>query len=142
MKEKTQPMKKLFSTRYSENAVSFSLLLLRLAAGGLMLPHGFDKLIHFVEKAKDFPDPLHIGSVASLSLVIFAEFFCAVLLVAGLMTRLAVIPLLITMAVAVFIIHNSDVLGEAEHATLYLSAYVVLLLTGPGKVSLDRMLGN
>jgi len=46
------------------------------------------------------------------------------------------------MGVAVFVIHHSDVFGEAEHATLYLSAYLVLLLTGPGKVSLDRMLGN
>jgi putative oxidoreductase len=46
------------------------------------------------------------------------------------------------MAVAVFIIHHGDVLGEAEHATLYLAAYIVLLFTGPGKVSLDRMLGN
>ncbi len=135
-------MKKLFSTRYSENAVSFSLLLLRLAAGGLMIPHGFDKLIHFVAKAKEFPDPFHVGSVISLSLVIFAEFFCAVLLVSGLMTRLVVIPLLVTMAVAVFIVHHGDVLGEAEHATLYLAAYIVLLFTGPGKVSLDRMLGN
>ncbi len=135
-------MKKLFSTRYSENAVSFSLLLLRLAAGGLIIPHGFDKLIHFVEQAKTFPDPLQVGSVVSLSLVIFAEFFCAVLLVGGLMTRLVVIPLLITMAVAVFIIHHGDLLGEAEHAALYLTAYVVLLFTGPGKISLDRMLGN
>ncbi|MFM7646399.1 MAG: DoxX family protein [Sphingomonadales bacterium] len=135
-------MKKLFSTRYSENAVSLALLLLRLSAGGLMIPHGFDKLIHFVERAKDFPDPFHIGPAASLSLVIFAEFFCAVLLIAGLMTRLVVIPLLVNMAVAVFIIHNSDIWGEAEHATLYLASYLVLLLTGPGKFSMDRMLGN
>jgi len=135
-------MKQLFSTRYSENGVSFALLLLRLAAGGLMIPHGFDKLIHFVERSKDFPVPFHIGTAASLSLVIFAEFFCAVLLIAGLMTRLVVIPLLITMGVAVFIIHNSDFLGEAEQATQYMVAYVVLLLTGPGKFSLDRLLGN
>jgi putative oxidoreductase len=135
-------MKKLFSTRYSENAVSFSLMLLRLAAGGLMIPHGFDKLIHFVAKTKDFPDPLHVGSVISLSLVIFAEFFCATLLVAGLMTRLVVIPLLITMAVAVFITHHGDIMGDGEQATLFLTGYIVLLFCGPGKISFDRMLGN
>jgi putative oxidoreductase len=105
-------MKKLFSTRYSENAVSFSLLVLRLATGGLMIPHGFDKLIHFVAQSKDFPDPLGVGSVVSLSLVIFAEFFCAALLIAGLMTRLVVIPLVVTMAVAVFITHHGDVMGD------------------------------
>ena len=91
---------------------------------------------------KEFPDPIHLGATVSFSLVIFAEFFCAVLLVAGLMTRLVVIPLIITMGVAVFMIHNSDFFGEAEQATLYLAGYLVLLVAGPGKVSMDRMLGN
>jgi putative oxidoreductase len=135
-------MKKLFSTRYSENAVSFSLLVLRLATGGLMIPHGFDKLIHFVAQSKDFPDPLGVGSVVSLSLVIFAEFFCAALLIAGLMTRLVVIPLVVTMAVAVFITHHGDVMGDGQQATLFLAGYIALLFCGPGKISFDRMLGN
>ena len=135
-------MKKLFSTRYTETAASFSFLLLRLAAGGLMIPHGFEKLIHFEKNVTSFPDPLHLGGTLSLSMVIFAEFFCAILLVAGLMTRLALIPLLITMAVAVFMVHHGQVVGEAEHAALYLAAFMALLLTGPGKFSFDRMLGN
>lgn len=135
-------MKKLFSTRYSDNGISFSLLLLRIALGGLMIAHGFGKLTQFVTVAKTFPDPLHLGTTISLSLVIFAEFFCAVLLVLGLMTRLVTIPLIITMAVAVFMIHKSDFFGEAEQATLYLAGYVALLFSGPGKVSMDRMLGN
>ncbi|MBM3411998.1 MAG: DoxX family protein [Bacteroidetes bacterium] len=135
-------MKKLFSTRYSENSIAFSLLLLRLTLGILIIPHGFYKLTKFTTVVKDFPDPLHLSSTVSLSLVIFAEFFCAVLLVAGLMTRLVVIPLIITMGVAVFMIHNSDFFGKAELASLYLAGYIVLLIAGPGKVSMDRMLGN
>jgi putative oxidoreductase len=58
------------------------------------------------------------------------------------MTRLVTIPLIITMAVAVFMIHKSDFFGEAEHATLYLAGYIALLFSGPGKISMDRMLGN
>lgn len=135
-------MKKIFSTRYTENSIAFSLLLLRLALGVLMIPHGFEKLTKFTTVVKEFPDPFHLGATVSLSLVIFAEFFCAVLLVAGLMTRLVVVPLIITMGVAVFMVHNSDFFGEAEHATLYLAGYLVLLVAGPGKVSMDRMLGN
>jgi putative oxidoreductase len=81
-------MKKLFSTRYSDNSLSFALLLLRIAMGGLMIAHGFEKLTQFVTVAKTFPDPFHLGTTISLALVIFAEFFCAVLLVLGLMTRL------------------------------------------------------
>ncbi|MBM3413890.1 MAG: DoxX family protein [Bacteroidetes bacterium] len=135
-------MKKLFSTRYTENSIAFSLLLLRLTLGSLMIPHGFAKLTKFTTVVKEFPDPLHLGATVSLSLVIFAEFFCAVLLVAGLMTRLVVIPLIITMGVAVFMVLNSDFFGEAEIATLYLAGFLVLLVAGPGKVSVDRMLGN
>jgi putative oxidoreductase len=135
-------MKKLFSTRYTENSIAFSLLLLRLTLGILMIPHGFSKLTKFTTVVKEFPDPIHLGATVSLSLVIFAEFFCAVLLVAGLMTRLVVIPLIITTGVAVFMIHNNDFFGEAEQATLYLAGYLVLLVAGPGKVSMDRMLGN
>ena len=135
-------MKKLFSTRYNDNSISFSLLLLRLAMGGLIIHHGFEKLTNFVRVARSFPDPFHLGSTASLSLVIFAEFFCAVLLVAGLMTRLVVIPLIITMAVAAFMIHKGEVFGQAEMSALYLAGYLVLLFAGPGKVSMDRMLGN
>jgi putative oxidoreductase len=135
-------MKKLFSTRYSDNSISIALLLLRLAMGGLMIAHGFEKLTQFVKVAKTFPDPFHLGTTISLSLVIFAEFFCAVLLVLGLMTRLVTIPLIITMIVAVFMIHKSDFFGEAEHATLYLAGYMALLFAGPGKASMDRMLGN
>ena len=107
-----------------------------------MLPHGFDKLIHFIARVKDFPDPFHIGSTISLSLVIFAEFFCAALLLVGLMTRLVSIPLIITMGVAFFMIHNHDFVGDGQMAALFLSGYLVLLIAGPGKISLDRMLGN
>ena len=135
-------MKKLFSTRYTENSLSFSLLLLRLAMGGLIIPHGFEKLIKFMTMVKEFPDPFHLGSTASLALVIFAELFCAVLLIAGLMTRLVVIPLIVTMCVALFMVHNSAIFGKGEHAALYLAGFLVLLLTGPGKLSMDRMLGN
>lgn len=135
-------MKKLFSTRYNDNGISFSLLLLRLTMGGLVIRHGFEKLTHFVAVARSFPDPFHLGANISLSLVIFAEFFCAVLLVVGLMTRLAVIPLIIVMSVAAFMIHKGDIMNTAEMATLYLAGYLVILFAGPGKVSMDRMLGN
>ena len=72
-------MSRFFSTKYNEGALDFSLFILRLTGGGLMVKHGFDKLIHFTDTVKKFPDPIHIGSTLSLALVIFAEFFCAVL---------------------------------------------------------------
>jgi putative oxidoreductase len=135
-------MKKLFNTKYSDKSISFALLVLRLAIGGLMFPHGYKKLMNFAAKSSTFTDPFHIGGPASMGLTIFAEFFCAVLIVLGLMTRLATIPLIVTMSVALFIAHKGEIFGDGEHATLYLAGYIVLLFTGPGKISMDKLIGK
>jgi putative oxidoreductase len=83
-----------------------------------------------------------LGSSVSLSLTIFAELFCALLIVIGLFTRLATIPLIVTMCVALFKAHNSDFFGEGEMAALYLGAFITILLTGPGKYSVDGISGK
>lgn len=135
-------MKKLFSTKYSDNSISFALLLFRLSLGGLMIPHGFKKLMNFAAKSANFSDPFGIGGPASMSLTIFAEFFCAIFIVAGLMTRFACIPLIVAMSVALFFSHNGEIFGDGEHAALYLIGYIALLFTGPGKISMDRLVGK
>jgi putative oxidoreductase len=83
-----------------------------------------------------------IGQAASLSLTIFAEFFCALFIIIGLFTRLFVIPLIVVMCVALFKVHNADFMGQGEMATLYLAGYLVLLFVGPGRVSIDAMIGK
>ena len=78
----------------------------------------------------------------SLYLAVFAEFVCAILLVIGLFTRLSLVPLIITMAVAAFIVHGGDGIKEMEFALIYLSAYVALILTGPGAHSVDAKISR
>jgi putative oxidoreductase len=135
-------MKKLFSTKYSDRSVSFALLVLRLTLGGLMIPHGYSKLMKFAAKSSSFADPFHIGSPLSMSLTIFAELFCAALIVMGFMTRLACIPLIVAMSVAVFHSHHGEISGDGEHAALYLGGFIALLFTGPGKISMDKLIGK
>ena len=94
--------------------------------------------MHFAQKAPRFADPFHVGSTTSLSMVVFAEFFCSVFIILGLFTRLACIPLIIAMSVALFIANKGDFFGAGESAGLFLTCFVALLFTGPGKVSLDR----
>ncbi|MDX1408063.1 MAG: DoxX family protein, partial [Saprospiraceae bacterium] len=65
---------------------------------------------------------------------------CAALLVAGLATRLAAIPLMITMAVAFFLVHADDPVLDREVAMLYLVVYAVIYLIGPGRFSLDQLI--
>lgn len=136
-------MRKLFSTRASDTAFSFATLLLRLGAGSLMLvDHGLDKLMHFSQKAGKFADPFHTGSTTALALTVFAEFFCSAFVVFGLFTRLACIPLVIAMSVALFYANKGQFFGVGESAGLYLACFLVLLFLGPGKVSLDRFIGR
>ena len=135
-------MGKLTSTSYTTGAFNAGVLLLRLGMGALMMKHGYDKLIHFAKYKSQFINFLGIGQSTSLSLVIFAEFFCALFILIGLFTRLATIPLIIVMCVALFKAHNADFLGEGEMATLYLSGYLALLFIGPGKISIDGMMGK
>ncbi|MFT4092996.1 MAG: DoxX family protein [Niabella sp.] len=135
---------KLMTSKYSEPSVSIALLLLRLTAGALMLAnHGMKKISNFSHiAAKGFADPFHIGSKASLSLTIFAEVFCSALIIAGLLTRIAAIPLIIAMIVALFIAHGGQIFGDGESAGIYLAIYITLFLVGPGKYSLDKKIGK
>jgi putative oxidoreductase len=135
-------MKKLLSIKYSAGAFNAAMLLLRIAMGAIMMHHGYDKLVNFAKYKAQFINFLGIGQAASLSLVIFAEFFCALFIIIGLFTRFSVIPLIITMCVALFKTHHSDFMGDGEMASLYLAGYIVILLLGPGRVSVDGMMGK
>ena len=135
-------MKKLLSIKYSAGAFNFAILLLRLVVGILIMNHGYDKLIHFGDKHNTFMNFLGIGSTLSLALVIFAEFFCGLFVILGLFTRLSVIPIIIVLAVAVFKAHHGAVFGDGQPAALYLTAFTVLLFVGPGRVSVDSMIGG
>ena len=135
-------MRKLFSIKYSDNGIAFATLVLRLALGGLVIPHGYSKLISFAAKSSTFADPFHIGHPTSMALAIFAEFFCGVLILLGFCTRFACIPLIISMATAVFFAHKGDFFNTGEKATLFLLGYIALLFTGPGKISVDKLIGK
>jgi putative oxidoreductase len=135
-------MRKLLSTKYSAGAFNTAMLVLRLGIGILMMMHGYDKLVHFSIYQHDFTNFLGIGSTMSLALAVFAEFFCSLFIILGLFTRLAAIPLIITMCVIIFKVNDGHVFIKSENAPLYLISYLVLLLLGPGKISVDSMTGK
>lgn len=120
------------------------LLLLRLAFGWQMLAfHGWGKAVKlFSGDPTAFADPFGLGPVPSLVLAVFAEALCAFLLVIGLFTRWATVPLIITMVVAVFIVHQGDPWGDRELGLLYLSGYLAIAVFGPGQYSLDEQWRN
>ena len=121
-------------------ATDLGLFIIRFVLACLMAPHGYSKLMSFAEGSEKFPDPLGVGPVTSMAMTVFAEFFCSIFLLMGLFTRMALIPLMTAMTVAVFVIHAGDPFGDKEHALLFLLPYIGLFLTGPGTWSLDRLL--
>ncbi len=132
-----------FPNKYGQST-DVILLLLRITFGGLMLVnHGWGKMGKFFADAPiKFGDPLGIGMEATLGLAVFSEVICAGLLVFGLFTRWAAIPLVVTMLVAVLIVHGADPLAKKEMAILYLIPYFALAWKGAGQYSLDYLLGR
>ncbi len=130
-------MKKILLTK-KPISIDLGILLLRLAGGGAMLTHGWPKLLKVLDGNFAFGDPLGIGEGPSLILAVFAEVLCSVLMILGLATRWAAIPLIITMAVALLIVHGPDDFGAKEKALLFLAIYLAVYFTGPGKYSLDK----
>lgn len=128
---------KLFDSGPRDRSTSLGLLLLRLATGGMMLSHGIPKLMKFASMKDSFPDPLGIGHMPSLASAVGAEVGCAALIVIGLATRLAALPLVFTMAVAAFVFHGDDPWAKKELAVLYGLAFLVLFFTGAGRFSID-----
>lgn len=116
-----------------------ALLLLRVGFGGLMLTHGIPKL-EMLSDPTSFGDPIGVGPTASLILCLIGEVLAPILIIIGLKTKWAAIPAAITMAVAAFIVHASDPLGNKEMALLYLIAFVVIFLSGAGKYAIDDRL--
>lgn len=120
--------------------VDFSLLLIRIIAGGFMLTHGYPKMIKLLDGNFQFADPLGFGVELSLILAVFAEIVCAFFILLGILPRLSSIPLIVTMLVAAFIAHAGDPFKSKETSLMYLLLYVVILLLGAGKYSIQSLL--
>lgn len=136
-------MKNLLSTNINLKSLDLILLLVRIAVAAFMLTHGYPKLMKLLAGGEImFADPFGLGMTFSLVLAVFAEFFCSILVGFGLGTRLATIPLIVTMSVAAFIAHGPDPFGKKELALMYLIIYIFLLFTGSGKFSIDYFISR
>jgi putative oxidoreductase len=129
----------LITTRnYGNDA---ALLLIRFAAGGLMLVnHGIGKVQKLSADEIKFMDFMGMGPEISLALVAFAEAVCAGLVMIGFVFRFALVPLIITMLVAAFVANAGEPFAEIESPLFYLLIYIALFITGPGKYSVDNSL--
>jgi putative oxidoreductase len=117
------------------------LLIFRLFIGLTMaFSHGLGKLpppeqLVTGVAAIGFPMPFFFAWCAALS-----EFLGGILIALGLFTRYAALFLGFTMAVAGLIVHSADPFQVKELAFLFLASAVLLVFSGAGRFSLDRIL--
>jgi len=132
-----------YLNRTPSNSVFKDIILLavRVFIGFAMLSHGFPKLQMLLEGGDiKFYDFLGMGPTVSLTLTVFAEFVCSILLILGLFTRVALGFLIFTMIIAGFFVHGADPFEKREISLVYLSVYLLLMIFGAGKISVDYMI--
>mgnify|MGYP003291843678 FL=1 len=129
----------LFPQYCRDRVISLLILALRLFFGILFFSHGLDKMINFNELSYAYPSVLGFGSYMTLMLSIFSEFACSIFLIAGLLVRITVIPMIAAMAVAFFDVHDG-MFPDGELSLIYLVLFVILYITGPGRYSFDYLI--
>lgn len=118
--------------------INIAILFLRIFVGVMMLTHAFDKIENFNDIATSFPAPLEMNPCMALTLITIVEFCCSVLLIVGVLTRLAALLLVFGMIVAAFFTFPGFIFKESELAIMYLGIYITLFITGGGDYVIDR----
>lgn len=129
---------------------SWGLLALRLATGAIFIAHGAGKFgigngggldgVTGMVSGLGFPMPVVFAILLASS-----EFIGGMMLVLGVLTRLAAFTQVIAMGVAVFMVHWANGLtgsGGYQWAMLLGAAAFCLMMDGAGRFSVDRMLGG
>ena len=118
---------------------NIALLILRVVfAGSMLYGHGLGKLNRLLEGNLSFSNPLGIGEIPTLILAVFSEFLAPIFIIIGYKTKFFSFFPAATMFVAAFLVHWGDPFGRVEKALLFLTVFVILMMTGPGKYSIDR----
>ena len=104
-----------------------ALLLGRLAVGLVFLSTGWGK-VHNVEKVTEFFTSLHIPAPGFHAVLVgWSELLCGAALVLGVLTRLATIPLIVSMIVAILTAKRGDIHGFFDLVAFEEFTYLIVL---------------
>ncbi|MCU7250854.1 DoxX family protein [Pseudomonas koreensis] len=128
----------MHTAQRNEWAPDAGLLFLRVSGGLFLLwVHGLPKLLDFSAQLQLIEDPFHLGAHLTLSLAIFAEVLCPLLIVAGLLVRLACLPILSVLLVALLVVHLQWSVAEGQFGWLLLILFTTVFIAGPGRLALN-----
>ncbi|MEX3772608.1 DoxX family protein [Pseudomonas sp. MYb118] len=125
-------------SRADEQAQAFGLFFLRVSASLFLLwVHGLPKLLNYTAQLQMIEDPFHLGAHITLMLAIFAEVLCPLLIIAGVLVRLACLPILCVLLIALLVVHPQWSIEEGQFGWLLLLLFGSVLIAGPGRLALN-----
>lgn len=123
---------------FEDRARELGLLFLRLSGALFLLKvHGLPKLLDYRNQLSGIEDPFHLGANLTLILAIFAEVICPLFIAIGLLARLACLPVLFLLAVALCLVHPEWSLEQGQFGWLLLMVFTTVLIAGPGRFALN-----
>ncbi|CAI8947349.1 MULTISPECIES: DoxX family protein [Pseudomonas] len=126
------------ASQRDERAQNIGLLFLRVSGGLFLLwVHGLPKLLDFTAQLQLIEDPFHLGAHLTLCLAIFAEVLCPLLIVGGVLARLACLPILFVLLVALLVVHPQWSVAEGQFGWLLLILFTTVFIAGPGRLAIS-----
>ena len=143
----TRFFKNLFLYSAGHTYSNLSRLFLRLFTGILFMQLCIRQMLNFDQLVPTFNGFMGLSPEASITALVVIELLCALCIMLGLLTRLAVLfPLgLMLVAENIFMSTNAVVPNqlfnfEPGYPVMFIGVFVFLLLAGPGKISLDYII--
>jgi putative oxidoreductase len=132
--------KTVFRADFLPASTDVGLALLRVWLGAsLLMLHGMGKWQRLMGEEIQFVSVFGLTPTVSLALAVIGEMVAPLLLIVGFASRWAALLAAITMATAFFVGHSLALSGDSsgELAFIYLAGFVTLVITGPGRFSVD-----
>ena len=132
-------IQKITDTNPAGKGLHISLLVFRvLVSLEMIYAHGLKKLGIGVAEAEQIPNPLHLPETFNNLFALSANLVFPIFVMAGLFTRLVVLPILAVTLTGYFVLHFHDAPLVKDGPFMYSVSFLLLFFLGAGKYSLDH----
>lgn len=108
----------------------------------LIIVHGLKKAGIGVAEVELIPNPLHLPQHLNEYLAIGVNLIAPAFIIIGLLTRLAIIPVLAVILTDFFVLPWNDALLVNDVPFIYSAIFLLILILGPGKYSIDYFINK
>ncbi|MBQ7691699.1 MAG: DoxX family protein [Muribaculaceae bacterium] len=141
-------LKRLFLYSAGHTYSNLSRLFLRMFTSVMFLQLCVRQLLHIDQVAPAFEGLMGLSPETSVTVLLVVESLCAVCVMVGLLMRLALIPPIVIMGLAEWELltltagqANGILSFQPGYPMMFLGIFIYLMLAGPGKISLDYVIG-